>query len=470
MTRIEGKGQLYVPEIEQQVLGNILNSNEKAYALGGVRKEWFFEPAHAEIMDVIQDRLAMGVEANFHTVSSRLADSPLLADLGGQEYLAKMTGFAMFSGFDGMALELRNLWARRIVADALREGLGEIETFSQFQSPQPVLSGVENAISAVASLAADKPLVETALRGMTGALSSAITAKEGDGVAGIKSGIADLDALVGGFAPGDMIVLAGRPSMGKTAIALAMAWKMARQGHGVFFGSLEMPKEQLWNRFFAAMLADRGRDVPYFDIRTGRIDDDTLDRVSDVAKRFQDLPFLTGEKECRSLSRLRSAARRSKAIFEQRGTPLGAIFIDYLQLIEVPEARSDYARVSAASNAIKALAMDLGVPVIALSQLNRGVEQREPPEPRLSDLRESGKVEEDADTVMLVYRAGYYISKMLEGEDLSQDARLELEAQLLDHEDRCSLFVPKARGGPTGKVRIGYRPATNRVWDLPYAN
>ncbi len=455
---------LYVAEIEQQVLGNILNNNQLADAIGGIRPDYFHDGAHRAIMEAIAEQIEAGGEATAVSVSFRLKSSEAVEALGGTQYIARLAATSTRSGYEQVALELRNLWARREMSTHLREGLASIERFDPFQSPEKALSQIEGAVAAVTAVASQKPLVSSALAGMTGALQMAMDAQNAGGVVGTPSGLRDLDELIGGLGPGDFITLAGRPSMGKTALALAIAWNVARSDRGVLFASLEMPKEQIWNRFFSSALSENGEEVPYFAIRTGRAEVNAS--LAGIIREHQSMPFLTAEKEARSIPRLRAAARRASAQFAEWGMPFGLIVVDYLQLLEDPTARSDYQRVSNASNAMKSMAIDLGVPVIALSQLNRGVEMRDPPVPTMSDLRESGKIEEDSDVVGLIYREAYYITKALERDDLDIETEADLSARLTQVKHRCKIFVAKARGGPTGAVSVGYRPELNRVWSL----
>lgn len=457
-------GKLYLPELEQAVLGTCLVDNGKAH---DVRPEWFAEPLHTQIMEAIHRRLGDGRDATVHTLSFEVKSWPNIDAVGGVSYLAKLAGASQTAGFASLVQELRDLWARRELAGELRSGLESVEHFDQFTSPHDALVKLEGAIARVASVASHRPLVESAASGIIGALEASHKARQDGGKAGTPTGLRSLDNHLGGLGSGDMLVLAGRPSMGKTAIALALAWLVAKSGRGVFFASLEMPKEQLWTRFLAAEASRTLRQpVPYFQVRTGRLTDEQMVAVAEAARNNASIPMMTGEKECRQLARLRSAARRSKQVFADAGIELGLVVVDYLQLIEGEPRMTEYQRVGAASGALKAMALDLGVPVLALSQLNRGVEARDPPVPRMSDLRESGKVEEDADVVMLVYREAYYLSKALEAPDLKHGDRIEIEAALAECRSQAQILIEKARGGPTGSVMLGYEPATNNVWSM----
>ena len=451
---------MYNIEVEQQLLGSILLNNDLP-ARFDLDAAWFFDPVHRHLFEVISARITEDQLASPVTIKPLVQDHPGLKELGGPAYLARLAGVSIAPAFKDYAQQLRDLWARRTLSEALRSGADEIERFEIGDSPSATIGRIEAEIASVASVASKKPLVKSWASATNSSIMQIADAYQNDGMAGTPTGIAALDKQIGGMKPGDMIVLAGRPSMGKTALALGLAWSVAEQGIPVFFGSLEMTAEALLPRFFSNKLAQRGVEIPYFNIANGRMNETEFRDVIKIGQEFADLPIQIGERECRSMPRLRSAARRSEKIF---GKPPGLIVIDYLQLIEDPKATSDYNRVSKASGDVKSLAMDMGCPVLVLSQLNRGVEAREPPIPRLSDLRDSGKVEEDADIIMLAYRETYYLSKLRESIPVSD---LQRHADLADAIRRCgdavSLFIPKMRGGATGKVDLEYRPAFNLV-------
>lgn len=459
-------------ELEQVVLGALMLDNNLLTA-AVIEASWFYDPVHQRIMERIAGRIGRGELASPVTMRSELSGDPGLQELGGPSYLARMAGVALTNReiYTAHVKELRALWARRTMVETLKAGVSQLSSFEPGEDPSATISRIENEIATVQATASSRPLVKSWLKTGTGAIDQILTAYQGGGLIGTPTGIKAIDDHVGGFAPGEMIVLAGRPSMGKTAIALGVAWSVAERGLPVFFGSLEMPAEQLMVRWYSRTLRQRGYEVPYKRIRTGRLSENELRQIVELASEVQSMPLQFAERECRSIPRLRSAARRAAQV---SGGPLGLIVVDYLQLLEDPTAKSDYARVSNASGALKSLAMDMGCPVLALSQLSRGVEAREPPVPRLSDLRDSGKVEEDADTILLCYREWYYLSKMLE-ETPNND--LQTKAKIMARMDECqfdvSLFIPKMRGGETGKIELIYQPAYNMIdtptkpWDTP---
>lgn len=453
--------ELYNPEAEQQVIGMLLLHNDLATAVP-LDPDWCFDPLHHKIVKAILRRIEAGDLASPITLQAEFRDDEGLKELGGTGYLARMAGSSLAPvTFKHYAQMLRDLWARRSMSRVLREGAEQIERIGEGDSPSQTISRVEGEIAAIASVASHRPLVRSWLSASHSAILQINASFQSGGVIGTPTGFKSMDDQIGGMAPGDMIVLAGRPSMGKTAIALGIAWSVMEQGLPVFFGSLEMPAEQLMHRWFSSKLKQRGHEVPYFNIRTGRLAEAEFRDILMLAREFETNPMHFGERECRSMPRLRSAARRAEQI---AGKPLGLIVIDYLQLLDDPKSTSDYAKVSKASNDIKTLAMDMRCPVIALSQLSRGVESRDPPTPKLSDLRDSGKIEEDADLILLAYREAYYLTKALEATPKHQiDKITDLSEAILRCKNDVSLFIPKARGGATGKVDLRYWPEFNLI-------
>lgn len=451
-------------EAEQQVLGSLMLNND-ALSDVSIEPEWFYEPTHGRILKAIQSRVLAGKVASPVVLKTDLTDDPGLAELGGPQYLARLAGAAISGrALPTYAATVRDLWVRRTMIERLTESVTEVNALGDDDGPSKALTRLERTLSEVMEIASPKPLTASWLNAQIGAIEAMQKAKQ-HGMAGISTGFKCLDDRTGGFAPGDMIVLAGRTSMGKTAIALELAWRAAMSRIGVFFASLEMSREQLVPRFYSSILASRGNLVPYFDIRRGALTEEQFRECVSLAKEFEWLPIEIAEKEARSTPRLRAAALRAQNVLARKGAPLGLVVIDYLQLLEDPTARSPYEAVSRASGAVKSLAMDLQVPVIVLSQLNRGVEMREPPMPKLSDLRESGKIEEDADLVLLAYRPEYYLQKQLEEAEQQGKDTVDLREMMSRARNQLAIFIPKARGGPTGMADMRISAPHNRIWE-----
>lgn len=238
-----------------------------------------------------------------------------------------------------------------------------------------------------------------------------------------------------------------------TSVAQNIALNVAEGGRGVFFGSLEMVGEELAPRMISRGLYAQGLDVPYSRMLRGELTPDEMRAYILETKRQADLPILIGEREVRDVAAFRSAARRAQQSFADTDTPLGLIVVDYVQQLATTEGKSTYDRASAGSDMVKTLAMQMGVPVLALAQLSRAVEMRDPPVPNLSDLRETGKLEEDADVVIFCYRDSYYLERKIEhvkGTDTEKEN--DLRAKLSYVQDQIDLIVAKQRSGAIGTV------------------
>lgn len=233
---------------------------------------------------------------------------------------------------------------------------------------------------------------------------------------------------------------------------------------GCFFGSLEMLAEEMSKRFLSKGLAERGINIPYSKLIYGNLTEEEMRHVVDEAKRQEALPLFVGERDVRDISRFRAAAKRAQQRMADTAMPLGLIVVDYLQMMAAKDAKGFYERVSMASDACKSLAMELEVPVVALAQLSRDVERREPPVPMLSDLRESGKLEEDADVVLFCYRHAYYLRRELDKCDRNDTEKMaDLTAEFEAKKNDLDLIVEKQRSGATGTVRSYIDPACCHV-------
>jgi replicative DNA helicase len=300
-----------------------------------------------------------------------------------------------------------------------------------------------------------------------------------DGLAGVASGLHDLDRLLGGFHPSDLIILAARPSMGKTALATNIAYNVAaaarteKDAEGnpielrqpVAFFSLEMSAEQLASRIIAERTGVRSDSM-----RRGDIHDEEFDAIFEASRQLFELPLFVDDTPALSVSQVRTRARRLK---RQHG--LSMVVVDYLQLMQPPPGRrvdNRVQEVSEITRGLKALAKDLDVPVIALSQLSRAVEQREDKRPQLADLRESGSIEQDADVVMFIYREQYYAERaepsQRDGEDDNKfHERLERWKERCERAyGKAEIIIAKQRHGPIGSREFAFDGDTTRFSDL----
>jgi replicative DNA helicase len=302
-------------------------------------------------------------------------------------------------------------------------------------------------------------------------MASAAYKRDGH-LSGIASGLDDLDRLVGGFQPSDLIILAGRPGMGKTALATNIAFNIADVWRGetapdgsiktvnggiVGFFSLEMSAEQLATRIVAEQTA-----IPSSDIRRGAINEDQFAHIVELASRIQRIPLYIDQTGGLSIAQLAARARRLK---RQRGLDL--LVVDYIQLLQSSGKRSGESRVQEVTeitNNLKALAKELNVPILALSQLSRQVEQREDKRPQLSDLRESGSIEQDADVVMFIFREEYYLKNKKPKEGTEEFYKWIAEMDQLS--GRAEVIIGKQRHGPTGTVDLHFEDTVTRFSNL----
>ena len=448
-------------ELEQNILGCLMLNGEAMTACAGtITPDDFADQLHREIYRRIADRISAGESAGLAAMRVSFDGDPALSPVGGTAYLVRLAGAAisLFAMRDHAKL-LRQLGDKRRLAEVLKEGLSALD------SPDGTVAGVLGAVEVHAMAAEDTAgaQVISFKEAVRDALSGAKEAYESDGIPGCPTGVTALDELTGGLFPGDLTIIGGRPSMGKTALALAMALNAARAGKGVAIASLEMTADSLAIRAVSEATATRGFGVPYTDARRGDMTEAQVEALIAGARDVAGLPIRIIPPNVRDLGGLYSAARRCKRLFDDAGTPLSMLLVDYLQLIRSPKA-SRYDQVSEISMGLKGLAMSLDVPVVALSQLSRQVESREDKRPVLSDLRESGQLEQDADAIMFCYRPEYYLRR-----DKPDESNFDEVADWHRALSRCAglmdIILAKHRMGEIGTVRVRFEDRFNRVTD-----
>lgn len=451
-------------EAEQQLLGALLTNNQLFdRVIGQLKPETFYDPVHSRMYDAMLSRNVAGGLVSPVTMKTVLENDAGLKELGGPAYLARLAGSSIsaFAISDYVSI-IADLHAKRVMIETMdmtREFIDDGK-----KSSAEIAADLETKIGSVLSSASVKSLIKPYGESIIKSLENIQRIYSGESLGGLSTGISQLDEKIGYFQDGEFILLAGRPSMGKTTAAQNFAFSAIQQGHGVYYGSLEMTGDQMAPRFISRGLADDGLILPYKAISEAKITEAEFRRVIEMGEKQSKWPLIMGERDVREISAMRASIRRAKQKLEDQGTPLKLVIIDYLQLLMSNDFKATYDRVSAASDFCKSVAIEMGLPVVALSQLSRNVEHRDPPIPMLSDLRESGKLEEDADLVMFNYRDYYYLERQLEGVDMNDmDGQNEIRLAMAQCQNRIDYIVAKQRKGPTGTVKAYCDMKTCRV-------
>jgi replicative DNA helicase len=461
-------------EAEQALLGAILFDNAAYERLSDqLKASHFHEPFHQRLFAAMEEYIRRGQLAEPIVLMERFKRDPAFGELGGLSYLANLVDRAPPAA--NAADYGRLVYDLAIRRELIRIG-GEIAVAAQTDAEHSAKDQIETAEQTLYSLAEtgqSSTGFVTFADALHGAVEMAAEAYSRDGgLAGISTGLIDMDRMIGGLHPSDLIILAGRPSMGKSALAANIAFHVAKSyaydiqpdgsrktsnGGVVAFFSLEMSAEQLAMRVLAEVSG-----VPSDRLRKGEIDASEFGRVRDAALEIQQAPLHFDDTGGLSLSKLTARARRLK-----RQTGLDLIVIDYLQLITAGEtSRNDnrVQEVSMITQGLKALAKELAVPVIALSQLSRQVENREDKRPQLSDLRESGSIEQDADMVMFVYRESYYLGRAQPREGTPEHLAWQEDLDKIQH--IAEVIIGKQRHGPIGTVKLHFNADLTKFSNL----
>lgn len=451
-------------EAEQELLGALLVDNSIIEELDdSLEEKHFFDPAHGRIFVAIAKLRDRGSLANPITLKSYFANDSSFGDLDIEQYLSELAESVMLmSAAPEYDREIRQCYLRRELIKASDELIGKARSADLDVAAETLIDEAEQRLYNLA----ENDQSQGGLSPFSQALQTALkladeASKTTGGVSGVGTGLRSLDQLMGGLQRSDLIILAGRPGMGKTALATNIAFHAATTTltgetpqHVAFF-SLEMSSEQLANRILAS-----SAEVPSDRIRRGDLTPDQFRNLVQAAGQIENAPIYIDDTPAVSVSQVYTRARRMK-----RSGNLGLIVVDYLQLLSPPLGQRTDNRVqeiSAISRMLKSIAKELNVPVIALSQLSRAVEQREDKRPNLADLRESGSIEQDADVVMFVYREEYYLSKSEpERRDTDTDetynTRYSRWVERLERaRGRAEVIIAKQRHGPTGVINPNF--------------
>ncbi len=461
-------------EAEQALLGALLLNNEIFDRIEPIVKaHHFYEPVHGRIFELLARRIQKNALASPVTLKPFLADDEGLAELGGTEYLANLAASAIsLAAARDYAETIRDLALRRDLVRIGEEIVTRASTFEAEQEPTEQITEAEQALYSLAERGKlEGGFVNFAQAAAMAANMVNAAFQRGGGLAGISSGLHELDYKLGGFRNSDLLILAGRPSMGKTALATNIAFNIARkykkgtrpdgsegavEGGVVGFFSLEMSAEQLANRILAAE-----SQIKSHELLSGRLEEEEFRRFLEVAAELERIPLYIDDTPALQIHSLAARARRLK---RQKG--LDVLVVDYLQLVRPSSGRMSDGRVQEVSEitqGLKAIAKELDIPVLALSQLSRKVEDRDDKRPQLADLRESGSIEQDSDVVMFVFREEYYHERQKPSEDSDKFPEWQQKAERLHA--RAEVIIGKQRHGPIGTVDLHFEGKFTRFTD-----
>ena len=459
-------------EAEQGLLGALLVNNRAMEKVGDFLKSThFFLPAHQRIFESLNTLIERGQSASPVTLKNYFEKDEDLRDVGGAEYLADLAANAMsvINAYD-YGKTIYELHLRRELVNLGEEVVNDAYEHNLETDAQATIEKAESRLFTLAESGEVKGGFTTLRDSVVTAIEMAERAYKTEGhVTGVGVGLTDMDKKLGGLQKSDLLILAGRPSMGKTALATNMAFNAAKkyaqsggkEGGIVGFFSLEMSADQLATRILADASGISGDAI-----RKGNIKQDDFRKFVEASQTLSQVPLYIDDTPALSIGAVRTRARRLK---RQHG--LDVLVIDYLQLLRGNGSKQGLdnrvQEVSEITRGLKAIAKELEIPVLALSQLSRQVENREDKRPQLSDLRESGSIEQDADVVMFVYREEYYLSRA------EPEPGTEKHMQWQERMDKAhnigECIVAKARHGPIGTVQMYFNPDLTRFSDLdPY--
>jgi len=462
-------------EAEQALLGAILINNEAFYRVSDfLEPKHFFEPINGQIFELAGRLIHLNKRADTVSLKTFLSGDLNIEGLSVNQYLARLAA-------EATTIINAEDYGRIVYYLSVRRALitigGDIVNLAYDApveaTPASHIEDAERKLYEVAETGRYDSGFYNFEKALTRAVDMTAAAYQRDGkLSGLATGLKDLDSKMGGLQPSDLIVLAGRPGMGKTALAtniaynVAKAWQGERRADGhmktvnggvVGFFSLEMSAEQLATRIIAEQTG-----ISSSRMRRGDIDDSNFEKIKDKVIEIQHLPLFIDETGGVSVAQLAARARRLK---RQRGLDL--VVIDYIQLMQGSSRRAMEGRVhevTEITTSLKALAKELNVPILALSQLSRQVENREDKHPQLSDLRESGSIEQDADVVLFVYREEYYLMNQEPRPGTAEHEKWRTEMDKVD--GKAEVIIGKQRHGPTGTVNLQFDSEVTRFADL----
>jgi len=450
-------------EAEQAVIGSILVQNEIFDEINIIISSVnFYDPMHQKIFSAIESLIYKGMLANPITLKNYFENEK--DELNVPEYLVKVT---KFSTPPRQAIEysriIYDMFVRRELIKISENTIDAAKIDDLDTNGQNIIENSERLLFDLAEKGSFNSSLVKFDEAMKLTIEMATTAyKNEEGIVGVPTGLTELDERLGGLHNSDLIIIAGRPSMGKTALATNIAFhaaeKLQQSGKksSVAFFSLEMSSEQLSTR----ILAEQSR-IKSNDIRRGKISDEQFDKFIETSKNISELPLYIDETPAISIAAMSNRARRIKRLFG-----LDMIIVDYIQLMtgSINNRDGRVQEISQITQGLKAIAKELRVPVVALSQLSRAVEQRDDHKPQLSDLRESGSIEQDADVVMFVYRAAYYLQR--KEPQVATVEHAEWQAKMSEIAHLAQILIAKQRHGPIGNIDLEFEEMFTKFKDL----
>jgi len=457
-------------DAEQGLLGALLIDNRAFEKVSDFLKaEHFYAPAHGRIYAIVAKLIERGQIASPVTLKALVHDDEDLAHLGGGAYLADLAASVVtILSVEDYGRTIFDLHLRRELIAMGEEMVTEAHKHDIDQPPTEQIEAVERKLYELATVGDVGSGFVPFSTSLTGAITMAEAAyRRSSHISGVTTGLRDLNKKLGGLQPSDLLILAGRPSMGKTSLATNIAFNAAqayaqsngKEGAVVAFYSLEMSAEQLATRILSEV-----SEVGSEKIRKGEVRDIEFRRFVEASQTLASIPLYIDDTPALSIAQVRTRSRRLKRQFG-----LGLIVIDYLQLLRgTGSVESRVLEISEITRGLKALAKELSVPVMALSQLSRAVEQRDDKRPQLSDLRESGTIEQDSDVVMFVFREEYYIERRQPSEGTPE--HMTWQAEMEKAHNIAEVIIGKQRHGPVGTVKLHFDGQFTRFSDLanPY--
>jgi len=462
---------LYNIEAEQAVLGTIILNNEYLNrVIEFLRSEHFYEPAHQKIYEqIIHNVENVNIIANQVTLKQFFESNENIKAIGGEMYLSTLLASA--SGIIDIAdygRIISDQAVKRELAMIGEDVVNSVYKVEENSSAQELIEIAEGSLFKLSEHGDGKKDFNPISASLKTTLEKTLIAKErGSDISGVSSGLVDLDGILGGMQPSDLIILAGRPSMGKTAISVNILVNAAKflnkdieddkDKKGVGFFSLEMSADQLTARILSMECS-----INATKFRTGNLSESEWEVIATRSGEVSKLPIFIDDTPALSISAIRTRVRRMV-----RKHNLSFLIIDYLQLVRGNGGKSSENRVQEVSQitqGLKALAKEFNLPVIALSQLSRAVEQREDKRPQLSDLRESGSIEQDADVVAFIYRDSYYHERKKPPEN--DPAYPEWAQKMNEVRHLSEIIIAKQRNGPVGSVYLFFDAEFTRFGNL----